>query len=60
MRGLAARAVVWEAGPATFAGLELFSKCLHVWVVDNVWPETVAFALAVGRLVNAEGHAMVN
>ena len=60
MRGLAARAVVWEAGPATFAGLELFSKRLPVWVVDNIWPETVAFALAVGRLVNAEGHAMVN
>jgi hypothetical protein len=51
---------VWQAGPATFAGLELFSKRLRVWVVDNVWPETVPFALAVGRLVNAEGHAMVN
>jgi hypothetical protein len=57
---LAARAVVWQARPATFAGFELFSKCLPVWAVDNIWPETVAFALAVGWLVNAEGDAMVN
>jgi hypothetical protein len=51
---------VWQARPATFAGFELFSKCLPVWAVDNIWPETVAFALAVGWLVNAEGDAMVN
>jgi hypothetical protein len=38
----------------------ILSKRPPVWVVDNIWPETVAFALAVGRLVNAEGYAMVN
>ena len=57
---LTARAVVWQARPATFTGLELFSKCLPVWAVDNIWPETVTLALAVGWLVNAEGHARMN
>jgi len=57
---LAPRAVMWQARPAAFAGFELFLKYLPVWAVDNIWPETVAFALAVGWLVNAEGDATVN